>query len=83
MSYYFTPGVFQGIKRGQILAAPTDSSVIQGKVAIDQAVRILEGKSYRKHVGPKLYIIDGDNTNTFDRDSSLAKDGFRPTFSVN
>jgi len=83
MSYYFTPGVFQGIKRGQILAAPTDSSVIQGKVAIDQAVRILEGKSYRKHVGPKLYIIDGDNINTFDRDSSLAKDGFRPTFSVN
>ena len=83
MSYYFTPGVYQGIKRGQILAAPTDSTVIQGRVAIDQAVRILEGKAYQKHVGPKLYVIDGSNVNTFDRDSSLAPNGFKPTFTVN
>ena len=30
LSYYFTPGVDQGISRGQILAAPTDSPVISG-----------------------------------------------------
>ncbi len=83
MSYYFTPGVYQGIKRGQILAAPTDSTVIQGRVAIDQAVRILEGKSYDKHVGPILYVIDEKNVKTFDKDSSLAADGFKPTFTVN
>ncbi len=83
MSYYFTPGVYQGIKRGQIMAAPTDSTVIQGRVAIDQAVRILEGKSYEKHVGPALYVVNGDNINTFDKDSSLAPDGFKPTFTVN
>lgn len=83
MSYYFTPGVYQGIKRGQILAAPTDSTVIQGRVAIDQAVRILEGKDFQKHVGPKLYVIDGENVNSFDKDSSLAADGFKPTFTVN
>ncbi len=83
MSYYFTPGVYRGIKRGQILAAPTDSPVIQGRVAIDQAVRILEGKGYEKHVGPALYVIDGNNVGTFDRDSSLAADGFKPTFTVN
>ncbi len=82
MSYYFTPGVFQGIKRRQILAAPTDSTVIQGRVAVDQAVRILEGKDYSKHVGPILYMIDESNVNSFDRDSSLAADGFKPTFSV-
>ncbi|MCP4492089.1 MAG: TMAO reductase system periplasmic protein TorT [Gammaproteobacteria bacterium] len=82
MSYYFTPGVYQGIKRNQILAAPTDSTVVQGRVAIDQAVRILEGKSYSKHVGPKLYVIDADNVNTFDRDASLAVKGFKPTFNV-
>ncbi len=83
MSYYFTPGVFQGIKRGQILAAPTDSAVVQGRVAIDQAVRILEGKPYEKHVGPALYVIDSKNIDTFDRGSSLAPDGFKPTFTVN
>ena len=68
--------------RGQILAAPTDSAVIQGRVAIDQAVRILEGKDYLKHVGPALYVIDESNIETFDRSSSLAPDDFRPTFSV-
>ena len=82
LSYYFTPGVYQGIKRNRIMAAPTDSTVIQGRIAVDQAVRILEGKPYEKHVGPKLYVIDADNVNTFDRDSSLAPDDFKATFIV-
>jgi periplasmic protein TorT len=82
VSYYFTPGVDQGIRRGQILAAPTDSAVIQGRVAVDQAVRILEGKDYLKHVGPALYVIDESNIGTFDRASSLAPDDFHPTFTV-
>ena len=83
LAYYFTPGVFRGIQRGQVLAAPTDSAVIQGRVAIDQAVRILEGKNHHKHVGPALYVIDSENINTFDRGSSLAPNDFKPTFTVN
>ncbi|SMF56614.1 monosaccharide ABC transporter substrate-binding protein, CUT2 family [Tistlia consotensis] len=82
VSYYFTPGVYQGIRRGQILAAPTDSTVIQGRIAVDQAVRILEGKDYIKHAGPKLYVISKDNINSFDRAAALAPDGFTPVFSV-
>lgn len=80
---YITPGVYQGIKSGQIMAAPTDSAVIQGRIAIDQAVRILEGKTYEKHVGPVLYMVDSSNIDTFDRTSSLAKEGFSPIFHVN
>lgn len=82
LSYYFTPGVYRGIKRNRILAAPTDSTVIQGRIAIDQAVRALEGKPFEKHVGPKLYVIDSNNINTFDRDSALAPDKFKATFIV-
>src|SRR6185503_6886572 len=66
LAYYFTPGVDQGIRRGQILAAPTDSPVIQGRIAIDQAVRILEGKDYLKHVGPALFVVTQDNVMDFD-----------------
>jgi periplasmic protein TorT len=83
LAYYFTPPVYQGIKAGTILAAPTDSAVIQGRVAIDQMVRILEGKPFEKHVGPALYVIDSKNINSFDKESSLAPDDFRPTFNVN
>ena len=82
LSYYFTPGVYRGISRGTILAAPTDSAVNQGRIAIDQAVRILDGKDYLKHVGPALYVIDSSNITPFDRGSSLAPDDFRPTFTV-
>jgi protein TorT len=82
LAYYFTPPVYTGIKDGSILAAPTDSAVIQGRVAIDQMVRILEGKPYEKHVGPALYVIDSNNVNSFDKGSSLAPDDFKPTFGV-
>lgn len=83
VAYYFTPGVYENIKSGRVLAAPTDSAVIQGRIAIDQAVRILEGKDYRKHVGPEIYVIDKSNINTFDYGSSLAPKGWKPVFSVN
>ena len=83
VSYYFTPGVYRGINRGQIMAAPTDSAVVQGRVAIDQAVRILEGKDFQKHAGPALYVIDSSNIESFDRSTSLAPDGFKPVFRVN
>ena len=82
LAYYFTPGVYQDIKRGAVLAAPTDSAVIQGRVAIDQAVRILEKKPYTKHTGPAIYVIDKSNITTFHYESSLAPQDFKPTFRV-
>jgi len=82
LSYYYTPGVDQGIRRGQILAAPTDSPVIQGRVAIDTAVRILEEQDYRKHAGPALFVVTQDNHAGFDTSSTLAPAGYRPVFRV-
>ena len=83
VAYYFTPGVYENIKAGRVLAAPTDSAVVQGRVSIDQAVRILEGKDYHKHVGPEIYVIDKSNINSFDYASSLAPANWKPVFSVN
>lgn len=83
IAYYFTPGVYENIKAGRVMAAPTDSAVIQGRVSIDQAVRILEKKPYLKHVGPKIYVIDKSNINTFDYASSLAPQDWKPVFTVN
>src|ERR1700738_4846954 len=83
IAYYFTPGVYENIKAGRVMAAPTDSAVVQGRVSIDQAVRILEGKPYLKHVGPKIYVIDKSNINSFDYASSLAPADWKPIFTVN
>ncbi|MGD9366892.1 MAG: TMAO reductase system periplasmic protein TorT [Desulfobacteraceae bacterium] len=83
MAYYFTPEVYREIKRGHILGAPTDSPVIQGRIAVDQLVRILEHQPFMKQVGPRIQVIDKDNINTFERTTSLAPSGFRATYSVN
>jgi protein TorT len=64
------------------MAAPTDSTVIQGRIAIDQAVRILEGKDYLKHVGPALFVVDQSNAKSFNTESTLAPANFKPTFKV-
>ena len=82
LAFYMTPGVYSGIKRGFILAAPADSMVIQGRIAIDQAVRILEKKDYIKHVGPKIFIVDSNNINEVDKANILPPDGYKPVFNV-
>lgn len=83
LSFYITPGVYEGIKRGSILASPADSMVIQGRIAVDQAVRILEGKEYIKHVGPKIFVVDPSNVKTIAQDNILPPTGYKPVFQVN
>lgn len=83
LAFYMTPGVYTGIKRGFILAAPADSMVIQGRIAMDQAVRILEGKDFIQHVGPKIFVVDPENINDVGRENILPPDGYKPVFSVN
>ena len=80
VSTYFTPAVYRGIRRGRILAAPTDAPVMQGRISIDQAVRILEGRSLVKHAGPQIQMIDQDNWQQIDISDSLAPPSFLPTF---
>ncbi len=80
VSTYFTPAVYRGIRRGRILAAPTDAPVMQGRISIDQAVRILEGREFIKHVGPQIHMIDQNNWQVFDISDSLAPPSFLPTF---
>jgi periplasmic protein TorT len=82
ISYYYTPGVNQGIQAGDIMAAPTDQCVVQGRIAIDQAVRILERKDYLKHVGPELMVVDQKSFKSFNPDTTLAPPSFSPVFNV-
>lgn len=82
LAFYMTPGVYEGIERGFILAAPADSMVIQGRIAIDQAVRLLEDKEVIKHVGPEIFVVDQDNIGSVARENILPPAGFKPVFSV-
>ena len=83
LSYYYSPGVDRGIRRGGITAAPSDLTVLQARIAVDLMVRILEKKTYFKHVAPKVTVVDRDNIRTWDSSTTLAPRGFRPIFSIN
>ncbi|MDJ0667625.1 MAG: TMAO reductase system periplasmic protein TorT [Desulfobacterales bacterium] len=83
ISYYYGPGVHRGIRRGHILAAPSDRPVLQARIATDVIVKILERKDYFRHVAPKVVVVDRTNIRSWDSASTLAPRGFRPIFSVN
>ncbi|MEB0058221.1 TMAO reductase system periplasmic protein TorT [Variovorax sp. LG9.2] len=82
LSFYMTPGVYEGIQKGRIVASPADSMVIQGRIAVDQAVRLLEGKEVTKHVGPKIFVVDSANIKTVKLDDILPPASFKPVFEV-
>ena len=82
LAFYMTPGVYTGIERGFILGAPADSMVIQGRIAVDQAVRALEGEDFIAHVGPEIFVVDQSNIGEVDRDTILPPENFSPVFSV-
>lgn len=79
---YFTHSTYRAIKRGKVIAAPTDQPVMQGRIAIDQAVRALEGTLSARHVGPRIEIVDQAGLKRIDAGNSLAPAWFRPIFAV-
>lgn len=83
LSYYYSPGVHRGIRRGEIVAAPTDQNVLQARIAIDTLVRIIENKPYYKHVAPRVTVVHRDNIRSWDSSTTLAPRGFRAIFSIN
>jgi protein TorT len=96
VSYYYTPGMHQFVGRGSVAMAPTDQMIIQSRISIDQAVRILEGKpsatggrpEYNdtgrmiEHVQPVAMQVTPENHGDFDTTTTLAPKGWSPVFST-
>ncbi len=80
-STYLTPGVYRGIVRGKILASPTDSPVVQARLSVDQAVAILEGRPYEKHMGPVIKVVEQGSLDQVSPDESMPPPTFTPQFS--
>lgn len=80
VSTYLTPAVYRGILRGRVLAAPTDSPVLQGRLSVGQAVDILEGRVVARHLGPVIRVVDADSVKLMDLDDSLPPADFTAQF---
>jgi len=82
VSTYMSHGVYRGIKRGRVLAAPTDFPVLQGALSIEMAVRVLEGSLKVPHAGPQIVTVTPGNLNLIGAAGSLAPANFNAVFAV-
>ena len=96
VSTYYTPGIDMFIKRGLISMAPSDQMISQAKIALDQAVRLVEGIGMAtggrpefnntgritEHIQQPILIVTPKNAADFDTSTTLAPKGWSPVFSV-
>ena len=82
LSFYITPEVERGVREGKVMGVVTDYTAAQARVAIDQLVRLLEGKPTSTDLEPGFMMIDSSNVDTYDRGLSLAPEGWKPYFRV-
>jgi protein TorT len=82
VSTYLSHAVYRGVVRGRILAAPTDSPVVQGRLALEMAARALEGRLDIRHAGPPISIVTPETVGGSVVDDSLAPASFVPVFTL-
>lgn len=83
LSHYLSHGVYRGIRRGKILMANSDQMVLQGAMAIDQAVDYLRGGYIIEQQGPKIIILTQATLDKFPTALSLSPSDFKPVYRVN
>jgi protein TorT len=79
---YQTQGVVDLVKQGRASMVVSDSNVMQARIALDQAIRVLEKKEYVPFVTQITTIVNTENVKSWDETSALAPANFRPVFSV-
>lgn len=66
LATYTTERIVEQIRDGFIVAAPTDSPVLQARIAVDLAVRALEGRAHARRVSPVIEMLDQTSLELFD-----------------
>jgi protein TorT len=87
---YMVPETYDQLKAGQVECAATDQPVMQARMGIDEAVRLLEKKPLvgnYKRAAPKVQLFCGpasaqDNLKDFDPETTFAPTGYKPVFST-
>lgn len=82
VSVYMTPGVYQGLKGRAIEASGMAPVVLTGRIAVDQAVRLVEGKDVLRNVGPVGRVYTQADIAQLNVDTVLAPATFKPVFKV-
>ncbi|AQA06351.1 hypothetical protein BVC93_12795 [Mycobacterium sp. MS1601] len=88
---YLVPTTMELLETGRVVCAPTEQPVRTSRMAVDLAVRLLEGKPQKEgfeRMGPLPLTVCGpaageaDNLADFDTTTSFAPDGWSPVSNV-
>ncbi|WP_133297468.1 TMAO reductase system periplasmic protein TorT [Motiliproteus coralliicola] len=82
ISHYYSHGMYRALLRGKVLMANTDQMVLHGRLAIDQAVRFLEGQPFERDIGPEIISLTRDRLSPQIKQDSLSPASFMPTYRV-
>jgi protein TorT len=85
LAFHQNPPVYDGIAAGGIVASSNDHTVIQGRLAVDQAIRLLEGQTLEpsNRVGPVITVMTPENLETeFVWESTFAPADYQPEFTI-
>jgi protein TorT len=74
VAYYANPAVIEMLQLQQLAAAVTDSPVLQARIAVDLAVRSLQGEKLPKRVSPQIEVLTPANLADFDLSRLLPPD---------
>jgi protein TorT len=77
LASYMTDRIVEQVRDGAILAAPTDSPVLQARIAVDLAIRALEGRPHAQLVSPLIEMLDQQSLQHFDVSRMLPPEGYR------
>jgi protein TorT len=81
-AYYSNEGMVDLVKSGVVTATVTESPVMEARIAMDMAVRILEGKDHMTHLFPSMTVVTKDNIEGLDLSRSFAPADWDPVYSV-
>jgi periplasmic protein TorT len=83
---HHNPPVWDDIQANKIAASPTDWTALQGRMAIDMMVRILNGEKPGADMpfraGPIIKVMTHQNLSTFSYEDNFGPKGFQPVFNV-
>jgi len=82
ISWYSTQGMIDMVGRGEVLGTVTQWPVAEGRMGVDLAVRVLEGKEFIKEIHPIPHPITTENIGKLDVSRAFAVKGYQPVFTV-
>ena len=80
VSFYLSHQVYRGLKRGRVIMAVSEQMVWQGELAVEQAIRQLQGQSVSDNVSPPILVLTPKNADREHIRRSLSPGGFRPVY---